>query len=77
MGDMLSLIEKAEAAYDEKQAAELDKKLRNSEFTLEDFLDQFRQVKKLGPMKDILARVPGIDQSKLEGAHRRARDRQA
>ena len=68
MGDMLSLIEKAEAAYDEKQAAELEKKLRNSEFTLEDFLDQFRQVKKLGPMKDILARVPGIDQSKLEGA---------
>lgn len=68
MGDVLSLIEKAEAAYDEKQAAELEKKLRNSEFTLEDFLDQFRQVKKLGPMKDILARVPGIDQSKLEGA---------
>ena len=68
MGDMLSLFEIAEAAYDEEQAAELEKKLRNSEFTLEDFLDQFRQVKKLGPMKDILARVPGIDQSKLEGA---------
>lgn len=68
MGDVLSLIEKAEAAYDEKQAADLEKKLRNSEFTLEDFLDQFRQVKKLGPMKDILARLPGVDQSKLEGA---------
>lgn len=68
MGDVLTLIDKAQAAYDEKQAAELEKKLRNSEFTLEDFLDQFRQVKKLGPMKDILARVPGIDQSKLEGA---------
>lgn len=68
MGDVLSLIEKAEAAYDEKQAADLEKKLRNSEFTLEDFLDQFRQVRKLGPMKDILARLPGVDQSKLEGA---------
>lgn len=68
MGDMLSLIEKAEAAYDEKEAAELEKKLRSSEFTLEDFLDQFKQVKKLGPMKDILAKLPGVDQSKLAGA---------
>ena len=68
MGDVLSLIEKAEAAYDEKEAAELEKKLRSSEFTLEDFLDQFKQVRKLGPMKDILAKLPGVDQSKLAEA---------
>ncbi len=68
MGDVLSLIEKAEAAYDEQQAAELERKLRKSEFTLEDFLEQFRQVRKMGPMKDILAKLPGIDQSQLAGA---------
>ncbi len=68
MGDMLSLIEKAEAAYDEKQAEELEKKMRTSTFTLEDFLDQFRQIKKMGPMKDLLASIPGIDASKLQGA---------
>ncbi len=69
MGDVLSLIEKAEAAYDEKQAMELEEKLRKSQFTLEDYLDQFRQMKKLGPMKDILARMPGVDQSKLQEAN--------
>ena len=68
MGDMLSLIEKAEQAYDEKQAEELERKMRNSTFDLEDFLDQFRQIKKLGPMKDILAQLPGIDASKLQNA---------
>ncbi len=68
MGDMLSIIEKAEAAYDEKQAAELERKIKKSEFTLEDFLDQFRQIKKMGPLKDIMSKLPGIDQSKLEGA---------
>lgn len=69
MGDVLSLIEKAEAAYDEKQAAELEEKIRKSQFTLEDYLDQFRQMRKLGPMKDILAKIPGIDQSKLQNAN--------
>lgn len=68
MGDMLSIIEKAEAAYDEKQAAELERKIKKSEFTLEDFLAQFRQIKKMGPLKDIMAKLPGVDQSKLEGA---------
>ncbi|MBQ0101539.1 MAG: signal recognition particle protein [Firmicutes bacterium] len=69
MGDVLSLIEKAETAYDEKQAEELEKKLRTSEFNLEDYLDHFSQIRKMGPMKDILAKVPGIDQSKLENAN--------
>ncbi len=68
MGDVLSLIEKAEQAYDEKQAEELERKMRTSTFDLEDFLDQFRQIKKLGPMKDILAQLPGIDASKLQNA---------
>ncbi len=69
MGDMLSLIEKAEAAYDEKQAEELEQKLRKSEFTLDDYLDQLRQIKKMGPIKDILAKVPGIDRSQIEKAN--------
>ncbi|MBQ7779164.1 MAG: signal recognition particle protein [Clostridia bacterium] len=68
MGDVLSLIEKAEQAYDEKQAEELERKMRTSTFDLEDFLDQFRQIKKLGPMKDILAHIPGVDASKLQNA---------
>ena len=68
MGDVLSLIEKAEAAFDEQQAEELERKMRTSTFTLEDFLDQFRQIKKMGPMKDILANLPGIDASKLQNA---------
>ena len=61
MGDMLSLIEKAEAAYDEKQAKELEEKIRKSEFDLEDFLDQFKQIRKMGPLKDILSSLPGVD----------------
>ncbi len=68
MGDVLSLIEKAEQAYDEKQAEELERKMRTSTFDLEDFLDQFRQIKKLGSMKDILAHIPGVDASKLQNA---------
>nr|MBQ8890825.1 signal recognition particle protein [Clostridia bacterium] len=68
MGDVLSLIEKAEQAYDEKQAEELERKMRTSTFDLEDFLDQFRQIKKMGPMKDLLASIPGIDASKLQNA---------
>ncbi len=68
MGDVLSLIEKAEQAYDEKQAEELERKMRTSTFDLEDFLDQFRQIKKMGPMKDLLAHIPGIDASKLQDA---------
>ncbi len=61
MGDMLSLIEKAEAAYDEKQAKELEEKIRKSEFDLEDFLEQFKQIRKMGPLKDILSSLPGVD----------------
>ncbi len=68
MGDVLSLIEKAEQAYDEKQAAELEKKIRQSTFTLSDYLDQFRQIKKMGSVKDLLGMMPGVNASKLSDA---------
>ena len=60
MGDVLSLIEKAEAAYDAKQAEALQKKLRKDEFTLEDFRDQLRAVKKMGSVTDLLGMIPGM-----------------
>lgn len=60
MGDMLSLIEKAENELDEKKAQELEEKLRKNKFDLNDLLDQFRQIKKMGSLKDMLAMIPGI-----------------
>lgn len=60
MGDVLSLIEKAETALDEKKAAQLEEKLRKNKFDLEDLLDQMEQVKKMGSMKDILGMLPGV-----------------
>lgn len=65
MGDMLSLIEKAQTAFDEKKAQELEAKLRKDEFTLDDFLSQLEQVKGMGSMQDILGMMPGVDASKL------------
>lgn len=59
MGDVLSLIEKAEKSFDQKQAEEMERKFRESTFTLSDFLEQFRQIKKMGNIQDILAMVPG------------------
>ncbi|MFM8410692.1 MAG: signal recognition particle protein [Alphaproteobacteria bacterium] len=60
MGDVMSLIEKAEAAYDAKQAEALQKKLRKDEFTLEDFRDQLRAVKKMGSVADLMGMIPGM-----------------
>ena len=68
MGDVLSLIEKAEQAYDEKQAAELERKLRENSFTLSDYLDQFKQIKKMGNMEDLLGMLPGVKPSQLKNA---------
>ena len=65
MGDVLTLIEKAQTAFDEKKAVELEAKLRKDEFTLEDYLDQFEQMKNMGSMQDILGMIPGMDASKL------------
>ena len=66
MGDVLTLIEKAEQAFDEKQAMELASKIKNDDFTLEDFLEQFQQMKKMGSMEDILAMMPGVNASQLK-----------
>ncbi len=60
MGDVLSLIERAETAFDEAQAVEMEKKLRKGEFDLEDFLDQLRQVRKMGPLNELLGMIPGL-----------------
>ncbi len=60
MGDVLSLIEKAQENFDESQAAELERKMRKNEFNLEDFLSQMQQMKKMGPLKDILGMLPGM-----------------
>lgn len=65
MGDVLSLIEKAEQSFDADKAAELEKKLKKAEFTLEDFLDQMTQIKKMGGIGDMLSMLPGG--SKLSG----------
>ncbi|MCR4594675.1 MAG: signal recognition particle protein [Clostridiales bacterium] len=60
MGDVLSLIEKAENAIDEKKAAELEEKIRKNKFDLEDLLDQMEQVKRMGSMKSIIGMLPGV-----------------
>lgn len=66
MGDVLSLIEKAEEAFDQKQAEKLEKKLRKEAFTLEDFRDQLRQLKRLGPLSQLLGMLPGVNASMLK-----------
>ncbi|MBW1799353.1 MAG: signal recognition particle protein [Deltaproteobacteria bacterium] len=64
MGDMLTLIEKAQVEFDEKEALKLEKKLKKREFDLEDFLGQLRQVRKLGSLEQILGMLPGMGQLK-------------
>ena len=63
MGDVVSLVEKAQEQYDEKQARELKKKLAKDQFTLEDFYDQIQQVKKMGNIKDLAGMLPGMDKA--------------
>jgi signal recognition particle subunit SRP54 len=60
MGDVLSLIERVEQSVDAKQVAELERKLRRSEFTLEDFRDQLRQIRKMGPLEQVLGMLPKV-----------------
>lgn len=64
MGDVLTLIEKAQANVDEEKARELEKKIRKAEFTFEDFLDQLEQLKKMGPLEDVLGMIPGMNKVK-------------
>ena len=68
MGDVLTLIEKAEQAYDEKKAKELEEKIRKSTFTLDDYLDQFAQLKKMGSMDQLLSMMPGMNAGALKDA---------
>ena len=68
MGDVLSLIEKAEAAYDQKTAIELEKKMREQTFTLEDFLDQMYQLKKMGNVDQLVGMMPGMNAGALKNA---------
>jgi signal recognition particle subunit SRP54 len=60
MGDVLTLVEKAEAQFDEEQAAELERKIRKEQFTLDDFLDQLKQIRKMGPLSGLLKMIPGM-----------------
>jgi signal recognition particle subunit SRP54 len=60
MGDVLSLIERAEAAIDQEDAARLEERIRSNEFTLEDFRDQLRTIRKMGPLEQIVGMLPGM-----------------
>ncbi len=60
MGDVLSLIEKAQQNIDAKEAADMERKLRENDFTLEDFLSQMQNIKKMGPIKDLIGMIPGM-----------------
>lgn len=64
MGDILTLVEKAQTVIDEKAARELEKKIRKDSFTLEDFRDQLKQIRKMGPLKDVLGMIPGFSKIK-------------
>ena len=66
MGDVVSLVEKAQEVFDEKKAKELERKLRKDEFTLEDFKEQIKQMKKLGSMESLINMIPGM--GKFKGA---------
>jgi signal recognition particle subunit SRP54 len=68
MGDVVGLVERAREAVDEQSAARLAEKMRKSEFSLEDFLDQLRQLKKMGPIEDLLKLLPGVSPAMLEQA---------
>ena len=68
MGDVLTLIEKAQEAYDEKQAAELERKIRQQKFTLDDYLEQFAQLKNMGGMDQLLGMMPGMNAGALKNA---------
>ncbi len=68
MGDMLTLIEKAQQNFDEKKAEELERKMADSSFTLVDFLDQMDQVRNMGSIKDILGMMPGVNAAALQDA---------
>ena len=67
MGDVLSLIEKAQESFDAQKAMELEKKIRTQQFTFDDFLDQLEQMKNLGPLDEVIGMIPGMNTKKLKG----------
>jgi len=69
MGDMLSLIEKVEDSFSEREALQIQKKLRRNEFTLEDFRDQLRSMRKMGSIKDVIEMLPGMNASSVNDAN--------
>ena len=68
MGDVLTLIEKAQQSIDEKKAAELERKLRENTFTLNDYLDQFRQIRNMGSLEQLVSMIPGMKPGALKDA---------
>jgi len=68
MGDMLSLIEKVEDSFSEREALQMQKKLKSNEFTLDDFRDQLRSMRKMGSMKDVIGMLPGMNASAMKDA---------
>ncbi len=68
MGDVLSLIDKVQQNIDEQEALEMQKKMRSNEFTLEDFLSQMQQIKKMGPLKDLMGMIPGMNKIDMDVA---------
>ncbi|MBO4264464.1 MAG: signal recognition particle protein [Clostridia bacterium] len=68
MGDVMSIVEKAQQAYDEKKALELEKKMREQTFTLEDFLEQFSSLRSMGPLDQLLGAMPGVNPGALKDA---------
>ena len=69
MGDVLSLIDKVSAEYDEQKAKELERKMRKAEFTLDDYLEQMNQMKKMGSLTDILGMLPGVNSNALKNVN--------
>ncbi len=76
MGDMLSLIEKAEAAFDQEKAEKLEANLKKNQFTLEDFLDQMGQVKTMGGLGKILEMMPGMNSAQMKGVDMEAAEKE-
>jgi signal recognition particle subunit SRP54 len=63
MGDVITLVEKAEQQFDQQQAEKIEEKIRKNQFTFEDFLEQLRTIKKMGSMRDLLGMIPGMDKA--------------
>ena len=70
MGDVLSLIEKAQQNIDAKEAAEMEKKLRENDFTLDDFLSQMQKIRQMGPLKDLLGMMPGMNAINMDALNK-------